>query len=165
MAIPPPCSLVTSLLGALLVSASLSCERSPGVEPPRPEPTAPERALDAPQLSGLTEQGHFHVTVTPRPDPIPFQKLFSLQVEVRDAERRPLRSVTLDEVRAVMPAHNHGMNVEPSVTSLGEGKFRVDGMRFHMRGEGEDGLWVLEILINAEGLIDQTSFAIPCCRA
>ncbi len=43
-----------------------------------------------------------------------------------------------------MPAHDHGMPTRPRVTAdLGEGRYRLDGMRFHMNGDWEI---VLEIL-------------------
>jgi cytochrome c peroxidase len=36
-----------------------------------------------------------------------------------------------------MPGHEHGMNTRPRVQDLGDGKFRVRGMLFHMAGEWE----------------------------
>jgi type I restriction enzyme R subunit len=45
-----------------------------------------------------------------------------------------------------------------------EGSFTVRGMRFHMQGEGEHGLWVVEAVLNREGTIDQTKFDVQCCR-
>ena len=38
---------------------------------------------------------------------------------------------------AAMPQHGHGMNVKPTVKSLGGGRFRVEGMLFHMPGSWE----------------------------
>ena len=108
--------------------------------------------------------------VRPQPAPIPFQQLFSLEVQVfKDAERHPVDATTsLDDVRATMPAHNHGMNVRPTITPHPDGtpgKFLVRGMRYHMRGEGEDGLWVLELILqdSARGIIDKTSIPTQCC--
>ena len=37
-------------------------------------------------------------------------------------------------VDADMPAHRHGMNYRASVTALGDGRFRADGLMFHMAG-------------------------------
>ena len=51
------------------------------------------------------------------------------------------------EVAAVMPAHRHGMNYEPSVTEIGDGRFAVSGMVFHM-----PGAWRLDVsAISANG--------------
>ena len=38
------------------------------------------------------------------------------------------------KVDAHMPLHNHGMNYRPSVSSLGQGKFHLEGFVFHMPG-------------------------------
>jgi hypothetical protein len=48
------------------------------------------------------------------------------------------------EVTGGMPAHDHGMPTRPRVTAdLGDGRYRLDGIRFHMNGDWEI---VLEIL-------------------
>ena len=36
-----------------------------------------------------------------------------------------------------MPAHGHGINTAPTVNSHGDGKFTVDGLLFHMKGDWE----------------------------
>ncbi len=117
--------------------------------------------------AGPTENDTFYVTYTPTPNPIPFQELFSLDVEVFASKAREnhIEGVSLDQVRAIMPAHDHGMKVEPKIERVGPGKFRVRGMRFHMQGAGEDGRWVLEMVLNDGGRIDQTAFEVQCCRA
>lgn len=129
-------------------------------------PTATPAAVDARiTISGATEQGHFFVEITPSPAPIPFQELFALDVRVLDADKKPLSQVAIDDVRAIMPSHKHGMNVKPEITDQGDGKFHVEGMRFHMRGDGDDGLWVIELVINHQGVIDQTAFEVQCCTS
>ena len=47
------------------------------------------------------------------------------------------------------------MKVEPSITPAGKGAFTVEGMRFHMQGPGEDGRWVLELVIRDGEVIDR----------
>lgn len=44
------------------------------------------------------------------------------------------------KVTAIMPAHQHGMNYEPEVTFVTEEIVQVDGMVFHMPGE-----WQIQI--------------------
>jgi hypothetical protein len=56
---------------------------------------------------------------------------FSLRVQACPADAVLLR------VDASMPAHRHGMNYRPSITPLGPGAWRVDGLLFHMRGDWE----------------------------
>lgn len=127
--------------------------------------------LYASEFFEATRDEHFHVLVRPSPAPIPFQQLFSLDVQIfQDAERRPVHAqVSLDDVRSTMPAHNHGMNVKPIIKPHPDGtvgKFLVEGMRYHMRGDGEDGLWVLELVIqdSQQGLIDRATISTPCCK-
>ncbi|WP_428246933.1 hypothetical protein [Ferrovibrio sp.] len=50
-------------------------------------------------------------------------------------------------VDAHMPAHRHGMNYQPSIRAVGEGRFRAEGLVLHMPGEWE---FVFEA-INAAG--------------
>ena len=44
------------------------------------------------------------------------------------------QSVTLD---AWMPDHRHGMNYKPAVAALGGGRYRAEGLMFHMPGRWE----------------------------
>ncbi|CAG0996476.1 hypothetical protein BURK1_02569 [Burkholderiales bacterium] len=44
------------------------------------------------------------------------------------------RAASAVRVDAQMPDHRHGMNYRASVTALGGGRFRAEGMMFHMPG-------------------------------
>ncbi len=165
-------------LAALLVLATVGCEdKTTSSDTPsghtghaqQEKAAANAGAAEIPadqSWSGPTRNEDFYLTVTPVPNPIPFQELFSLEVEVLDPEDRetPIEGATLDEVSATMPAHDHGMKTEPEVVSTGPGRFRVDGMRFHMQGSGEDGRWVIHLLVNASGSIDRADIDVQCCR-
>lgn len=115
----------------------------------------------------LSENKHYWVEYTPSINPIPFQKLFDLDVKVFDGKdkKTPIATAKLDQVRAIMPAHKHGMNVKPVVESKGKGQFQVKGMRFHMKGQGEHGQWVLEMIINDGKTIDTVKYDLQCCRS
>ena len=52
----------------------------------------------------------------------------------------------LHKAYATMPEHRHGMNYRPLITPLGSGRFRVEGMMFHMAGH-----WQLAFEIQAGG--------------
>ena len=43
----------------------------------------------------------------------------------------------LQRVDASMPEHRHGMNYKTTVTSSGAGKYRAEGLMFHMPGRWE----------------------------
>mgnify|MGYP001812217051 CR=1 FL=1 len=49
-------------------------------------------------------------------------------------------------VTAIMPAHGHGMNTAASVSQTGSGRFRADGLMFHMPGQ-----WRLHIELSGSG--------------
>lgn len=55
-------------------------------------------------------------------------------------------------VDADMPAHRHGMNYRPTVRRLGEGRYRVEGLLFHMAGQ-----WRLSFELSADGRLDRLS--------
>ncbi len=115
--------------------------------------------------TGESENDKYALEVVPDPNPIPFQELFAFQVRIYESgEREQLaEQARIDQVRARMPAHDHGMKTEPEVVDEEAGVFRLEGMRFHMRGDGEDGLWVLELVINGPEGIDEASFEYQCC--
>ena len=88
-----------------------------------------------------------------------------MELEVFEPDKTtPAAGVELDQVDAVMPAHKHGMKVAPGVEKVGPGKFRLEGMRFHMRGSGDDGRWVLQALLRQGEQVDQTEIPFQCCR-
>jgi hypothetical protein len=65
---------------------------------------------------------------------------FALLVRVCPAEAQ------LVAVDATMPAHRHGMNYRPSLQPLGDGRWRVEGLLFHM-----SGTWELRLDLRAAG--------------
>lgn len=48
----------------------------------------------------------------------------------------PVRT-TLLALDATMPEHRHGMNYRPTLVSLGDGRWRADGLLWHMSGRWE----------------------------
>ena len=65
------------------------------------------------------------------PSPITVGRPFALWVTLCPADAVLLR------VDATMPEHRHGMNYRPSLKSLGEGRWRVEGLLWHMSGRWE----------------------------
>lgn len=63
--------------------------------------------------------------------PIANGRHFALLLRVCPADARLLK------VDAGMPEHRHGMNYRPSLTALGDGRWRADGLLFHMAGRWE----------------------------
>lgn len=83
----------------------------------------------------VTERGSYAISYDTSPSPIPMNKPFEMNVTV-SGKGPGNRTRKLDlEVDAGMRQHNHGMYVAPKVESLGDGRFKVRGMLFHMPGE------------------------------
>ena len=69
--------------------------------------------------------------------PVEINKMHSWLLRVETADGRPVEDATI-EVDGGMPEHDHGLPTQPRVTAeLGGGSYRVDGLRFHMRGDWE----------------------------
>ncbi|MDP1750419.1 MAG: hypothetical protein Q8L22_13250 [Reyranella sp.] len=84
-----------------------------------------------------------HYMIAFRPDPLrievgePFALLFNVCTKSGSAGE-------LVAVDAQMPEHKHTMNYHPSIVSKGDGRFRVEGLVFHMAGH-----WELSIDVRA----------------
>lgn len=106
--------------GALLLvpaAAALACGESLG-------PGAQRIGSDAMQVAWRST-----------PQPIPVSRHFVLDVELCPASGRPLPTEL--RVDATMPDHGHGMNYKPSVQPAGAGRWRAEGLLFHMPGRWE----------------------------
>lgn len=77
------------------------------------------------------QAGPVHLAWRAEPVQISTGQPFSLQVQVCPAQ------AVLSRVDATMPDHRHGMNYKPSLQDLGGGRWRVDGMLWHMGGRWE----------------------------
>ena len=80
----------------------------------------------------LAEGSGVQVAFAPRPAPLALGRHFALDIVVCAPAGQPLPATLA--VDADMPAHRHGMNYRASVTALGDGRFRADGLMFHMAG-------------------------------
>jgi hypothetical protein len=107
---------------------------------------APAAACEPPALAGATRiEGKQHVVlVRSEPATTPLNIGFSVEIA---ACARSGGSVAAPRIDAWMPAHRHGMNYRPSVTSTAPGIFRADGLLLHMPGR-----WEFAIEIGGERL-------------
>ncbi|MDJ0905677.1 MAG: FixH family protein [Woeseiaceae bacterium] len=95
-----------------------------------------------------SQRGIFTVHYESSLDPIEINRMHSWTLVVtRDNE--PLEGADIT-VSGGMPEHDHGMPTRPRVTAdLGGGRYRLDGMRFHM-----NGTWEVMLDITAGGSRD-----------
>lgn len=95
-----------------------------------PAAACPLTAADGTVVAGAGVQAAWRVAGPPGAAIEP-SRPFSLQVRLCPA------TAELLAVDATMPAHRHGMNYRPSLHPLGDGRWRVDGLLFHMAGAWE----------------------------
>jgi hypothetical protein len=111
-----------------------------------------------------THGGDFFISYTPSPDPVPFNELFELQVDVYESDAMQSRvdgaDVTVD---VTMPAHGHGMTTDPTVTANTDGGYLVEGMKFHMESNTPMERWEIEVAVDSDGTSDMATFEVMCC--
>lgn len=104
--------------------------------------------------TGQSDDGAYRLQYVTDPDPLPLNEMFSMEVVVeRVATAGAAWEPVSLSVDARMPEHQHGMNVEPRVEPLGEGRFRVTRMLFHM-----PGYWELYFDIVSRGVTTRIQF-------
>ena len=99
-----------------------------------------------------TLEGSYEISYTSEPNPIPFLEFFGMDIGIVDAAGNVIPEDVNLIIDADMPEHRHGMNHKPEVSKLGPGKFKVEGMRFHMLG-----YWEITIILKKG---DQTETAV-----
>lgn len=94
-------------------------------------------AADAETRWWPSESGRYRVSYESRLEPIAINRLHQWVLTVTDAAGEPVDDARL-RVSGGMPAHDHGLPTEPRVVeALGDGRYLLDGMRFHMHGAWE----------------------------
>ena len=79
------------------------------------------------------ESEHYAIVYRTVPDPVAVGRPFALDAVVCPKSGSvPLTGLRVD---AQMPAHRHGMNYRPTVTAEGAGRYRAEGLLFHMPGQ------------------------------
>lgn len=114
-----------------------------------------QAAQSDPARSQTTESGLYVVAIEPEVSEIRQGELHNWIVTVKAADGQPVDDAAI-EVDGGMPEHNHGLPTAPEVTeNLGEGRYRVEGMKFSM-----GGLWELYFEISAAAGTDKATFKL-----
>lgn len=102
-----------------------------------------------------TAAGAFLVEIAPEAEPLRQGELHSWLVTVKRADGAPVEDAAIT-VDGGMPQHGHGLPTSPQASGhLGEGRYRIEGMRFNM-----GGWWELKLSIAAGGASDAATFNI-----
>ncbi len=97
-----------------------------------------------------SRSGHFQVSVAPDLEPLAINTIHRWVVLILAADGAPVPSAEIT-VRGGMPAHDHGLPTLPEATRyLGEGRYLIEGMRFHMAGR-----WEVVLSIETDALHDE----------
>jgi len=150
---------------AMTLAGPAGCGRGAADEPP-PATSAASAGAPAVGAAGgaatvapreiTSSAGTYHV-ICVMPDPVPLNEPFDLEVRVLDGSDRVTPADQIDlVVDGRMPEHRHGMNVEPLVTRRGDGRFEIEGMRFHM-----PGYWEIHLdAVAPDGAIERAQIAV-----
>jgi cytochrome c peroxidase len=84
-------------------------------------------------------------------------KFFTLDLAVCAKSKAAVESLKVD---AHMPEHRHGMNYAPALKPLGPGRWRAEGLMFHMPGK-----WEFVFEIRAAGETDRVAHEYRLSRA
>ena len=96
----------------------------------------------------VSSRGVYIVSFESSLEPIEINQIHAWILHIT-SDGEPVTGASL-AVSGGMPAHDHGMPTRPRVTAeLGNGEYRLEGMRFHMGGD-----WEVSIEIRANGKSD-----------
>lgn len=100
-----------------------------------------------------TAEGRYTVSIAPEAEPFERGKLHAWIVTVRTPGGEPVEGATLT-IDGGMPQHGHGLPTAPAVTAaLGDGRYRVEGVRFNM-----GGWWEFKVKVAASAGEDNVTF-------
>ena len=97
-----------------------------------PAPWSAEEGLGA-----YSNGGQYWVVYIPSDEEIPLNEDFDIEVRVYDGETRSRLVDAEVTVDARMPAHGHGMKLDPTPMQQDDGSYEVEGMLLHMVGHWE----------------------------
>lgn len=104
--------------------------------------------------SKVTANGLYTVAIEPESEPLQTGTLHTWLVTVT-SDGTPVTDAQI-AVDGGMPQHGHGLPTAPKATShIGEGRYRIEGVRFNM-----GGWWVLKLGIAASAGDDEVEFNI-----
>jgi hypothetical protein len=103
----------------------------------------------------ISAAGTYAVAIEPEVEPIQQGSLHAWIVTVKTPDGEPVSDAEII-VGGGMPQHGHGLPTAPQSTGhVGEGRYRIDGVRFNM-----GGWWVLKFAISAPAGDDEAEFNI-----
>lgn len=116
----------------------------------QPPPSDLNLALSKPSNNKV-----FMVSVAPEKSPVEQGPLHAWVASITYADGTPVNDAKI-VIDGGMPQHGHGLPTEPQMTgALGDGKYRIEGVKFNM-----GGWWEFKLAIEAGGKTDNVTFNI-----
>lgn len=114
--------------------------------------TPPPANLDT-ATTRTTEGGLYTLTIKPDTAPIAINTIHTWTLHVETPDRKPVENAVIT-VDGGMPQHGHGLPTSPKVTEyLGDGNYRVEGIKFQMTG-----WWEVKFNVTSAGKTDKVTF-------
>lgn len=108
--------------------------------------------VDAARVA-TSEKGLFRVSYETAVTPPPLHSIHDWILTVTDADGNAVDGANV-LIDGDMPEHQHGLPTKPEVTeALGDGRYRVEGMKFSM-----PGFWQVSVFVQAGGEYDTATF-------
>ncbi|MBK8457632.1 MAG: FixH family protein [Phyllobacteriaceae bacterium] len=112
----------------------------------------PPDGLDV-SRSKASQAGVFIVAVEPEAGSFEQGALHAWIATVTTPDGKPVENAGI-AVDGGMPQHGHGLPTAPAMTAaLGEGRYRIEGVKFNM-----GGWWVIRLTVTGEGKTDTVEF-------
>ncbi len=100
-----------------------------------------------------SDANQFVVSIAPENPAFRRSDLHAWIATVKTTEGLPVENAQIS-VDGGMPMHGHGLPTNPAVTDyLGQGRYKIDGVRFNM-----GGWWEFKLAITADGISDVVTF-------
>ena len=112
---------------------------------------AQDKNLD---ISAVSSNSLFRVSFESKKEPIPLNQIHQWVLHIEDMEGQPVEKANV-LVDGGMPAHNHGLPTQPTVTEIGNGDYLVEGIKFSMTG-----LWEMLFYVQTDAATDQVKFEL-----
>jgi len=112
-------------------------------------------STQADDASWTSQRGLFVVSYQSELEPLQINRLHAWVLHIENAAGEAVVGAQV-EASGGMPVHNHGLPTRPRVTAeIGDGDYRLDGIRFHMAGE-----WEITISISGDDKTDMVVVAV-----
>jgi hypothetical protein len=105
--------------------------------------------------SWTSQNGLFVVSYQSELEPEQINTLHAWTIHIENASGAAVLGAII-EASGGMPVHDHGLPTRPRVTAeIGDGDYRLDGIRFHMAGQ-----WEITLSITVDGSTDTVVIAL-----